>query len=224
LICISRARPSQRFLHMDDQAGRTGRRIKTIPFRTYNQAARISLVRRLGIDVLNDRDNKQLKRIKRMISNRNKLSHEKTAALSAAVALTAIFFTSMTALGDEPTGPEQAENSADDTKAGSAPQHAGFAANMYFTDEDGNRRQPTAEEVRRAAEAAQRDLARLAGQHKDKPNIETRPDGTVSATVAVSKLVFLSVEETEDGGLSYGHASMDANGKVHIQPSKLPEK
>jgi hypothetical protein len=96
---------------------------------------------------------------------------------------------------------------------------------MYFTDEVGNRRQPTAEEIRQAAAAFQRDLARLAGKHKDKPNVRSRPDGTVSATVAVSKLAFLTAQETDEGELIYGHSSLDEDGNVTFtSPDVLPEK
>lgn len=101
----------------------------------------------------------------------------------------------------------------------------GPAANMHFTDEDGNRREPTAGEIREAAEAFRRDLARLARGQKGDYRLQTLPDGTVRATVAPSKLVFLNVRQTEDGELEFGHSTMDEDGNVSFEPaSALPEK
>jgi hypothetical protein len=159
-----------------------------------------------------------------MISSRNR-RYRTAAAAFAAVAVSGITFTATTALGDEPREPDRAAERVAATKAAEeAPRHVGVAANVYFTDEQGNRRQPTAEEIKQAAEAFQRDLARIAGQHRGKPNQRTRADGTVSATVAVSKLAFLTVEE-RDGRLTYGHSPMDADGKVSLRPANdLPEE
>src|SRR5690606_30014529 len=89
----------------------------------------------------------------------------------------------------EPDEPRDERHAAQSSSGDGAP-----SANLHFTDAEGNRRQPTAAEVRAAAEAFQRDLARLAGQHKGQPNVQMRADGTVSATVGASKLVFLTVE------------------------------
>jgi hypothetical protein len=147
--------------------------------------------------------------------------------MMAVVALSGISFTSALTLADEATEPVSAASREANDGAGDADQQAqtGISANMYFTDEFGNRRQPTAEEIRQAAAAFQRDLARLAGKHKDKPNVRSRPDGTVSATVAVSKLAFLTAQETDEGELIYGHSSLDEDGNVTFtSPDVLPEK
>ena len=146
--------------------------------------------------------------------------------LAAAVAASGISLISTLTLAEEATEPVSPA-STEVNEAGKKDQRTqvGISTNMYFTDEFGNRREPTAEEVRQAAQAFQRDLARLAGQHKGKPNVRSRPDGTVSATVAVSKLAFLTVQETDDGELIYGHSSMDEDGNVTFtSPNVLPEK
>jgi hypothetical protein len=71
----------------------------------------------------------------------------------------------------------------------------------------------------------QQDLARIAGQHKGKHYVTTHPDGSVSATVALSRLEFLIVTENPDGSLSYGHATVDEEGQLSIRPAAgLPEK
>jgi hypothetical protein len=96
---------------------------------------------------------------------------------------------------------------------------------MYFTDRHGNPRNPTAEEVRKAARAFRQDLARLAGPHEGKTFVKKRPDGTVSAVVATSRLVFLSVQEEEDGTLTFGHSTVGADGNLRFKPATdLPEK
>jgi hypothetical protein len=134
-----------------------------------------------------------------------------TLSASLAAALVLAF---QPAMADDPA--------ADETSGASAP---GVSANLYFTDENGNRREPTAAEIRAAAEAFQRDLARLAGQHRGKHYERTLPDGTVAATIAPSKLVFLTVHQNEDGELVYGHSVMDEDGKVAFEPvNPLPEK
>jgi hypothetical protein len=136
-----------------------------------------------------------------------------------------ISLTSTLTLAEEATEPDSPAAREANDGAGDVDQQAGISASMYFTDEFGNRREPTAQEIRQAAEAFQRDLTRLAGQHKDKPNVRSRPDGTVSATVAVSKLAFLTVQETDEGELIYGHSSMDEDGNVTFTtPTVLPEK
>jgi len=147
--------------------------------------------------------------------------------LAAAVAVSGISLISTLTLAEETPESVSSASAEVNDEAGKKDQRtqAGISTNMYFTDEFGNRREPTAEEVRQAAQAFQRDLARLAGQHKGKPNVRSRPDGTVSATVAVSKLAFLTVQETDDGELIYGHSSMDEDGNVTFtSPNVLPEK
>ena len=149
------------------------------------------------------------------------------AITMAVVVVSGISFMSTLTLAEEATEPVSTASREANDGAGNTEHQAqtGVSANMYFTDDFGNRREPTAEEMRQAAAAFQRDLARLAGQHKDKPNVRSRPDGTVSATVAVSKLAFLTVQETDEGELIYGHSSLDEDGNVTFtSPDALPEK
>lgn len=117
--------------------------------------------------------------------------------------------------------PPPASASASDTQVGGA---AGLSGNLYFTDENGNPRNPTAAELIAAGEAFEKDLARLAGRHKGKPNVRTEPSGAIAATVATSQLVFLTATVNEDGSVTLGHATMDADGNVTAQPATLPEK
>lgn len=145
------------------------------------------------------------------------------SALATAVAVSGLSLTSFHVLADEvhegrsarPAGNESPDAEAKEERLTSA---AG-AASMHFTDADGNRRQPTAEEVRELAKAFQQDLARLAGKQKGDPNVQTHPNGAVSATIAASKLVFLTVEENDEGSLSYGHTTMDDDGSVVHKPA-----
>lgn len=128
------------------------------------------------------------------------------------------------AVADE-TAAEPEEAAKVDTSETQPEATPGLAANMHFTDEDGNRREPTAREIREAAEAFRKDLARLSGRQKGDYDLRTLPDGTMRATIAPSKLVFLSVRETEDGDLEFGHSTMDENGNVPFEPANgLPEK
>jgi hypothetical protein len=160
-------------------------------------------------------------------SRRTSRRRSVATALAAVVAVSGISLTSTLTLAEEATEPDSPAAREANDGAGDVEQQAqsGISASMYFTDEFGNRREPTAQEIRQAAEAFQRDLTRLAGQHKDKPNVRSRPDGTVSATVAVSKLAFLTVQETDEGELIYGHSSMDEDGNVTFTtPTVLPEK
>ena len=146
-----------------------------------------------------------------------------TTPITSCAAALAIFLVagaslhSPRAIADEPPQPPP----GDDT-----PAHAAkMPASLYFTDENGNRRQPTEAELRQAAEAVQRDLARIAGEHKGKHYVRTRADGTVSATVALSKLQFLTATENPDGTLTFGHVTMDEDGNVSSRPATdLPEK
>lgn len=146
-----------------------------------------------------------------------------TTPITSRAAALAIFlvagasFHSPRTIADEPPQPPPGDD---------APAHgAKMPASLYFTDENGNRRQPTEAELRQAAEAVQRDLARIAGEHKGKHYVRTRADGTVSATVALSKLQFLTAIENTDGTLTFGHATMDEDGNVSSRPATdLPEK
>lgn len=145
-----------------------------------------------------------------------KTSIEFCAAALAISFVAGVALLSPPAPADEPAAPAP----ADDAPVRGAKMPASF----YFTDEKGNRREPTEAELRQAAEALQRDLARLAGQHKGKHYVKTQPDGTVSATVALTKLEFLIATENPDGSLSYGHATVDEDGQLPIRPAAdLPE-
>lgn len=99
-----------------------------------------------------------------------------------------------------------------------------LAGNLYFTDEQGNRRNPTPEELISAGEGFQKDLARIAGKNKGKTVETTHSNGSTSAVVALSKLSFLVAETDEDGNLVLNHGSLDENGNV-VTPSapELPE-
>ena len=102
---------------------------------------------------------------------------------------------------------------------------AGLAAKTYFTDEFGNRREPTSEELREMSAGFQKDLARLAGKQKGNPNVQHHANGSVSATVGLSKLQYLTVQENPDGSRSYGHGKMDENGNVTLPAANsLSEK
>ena len=144
------------------------------------------------------------------------------AVLAATVAASGALSTAIPAHADDKAATGEAKETKENQQKTT---DAGVSASMYFTDAQGNRRQPTEEEITRAAKAFQRDLARLAGKHKDKPYTQKRPDGTVSATIAASKLVFLSVQQNDDGTLTYGHTSMKDDGSVSFEPATgLPEK
>lgn len=147
----------------------------------------------------------------------------KSATAVTALAMATVALYPRQSVADESPQPAPA-STADDADQPVAEGTAGFAANMYFTDENGNRREPTAAEVKAAAEAFQKDLARLAGKHKGKTRVHKQPNGTVSATVATTHLEFLTVRENEDGTLTFGHSTMDEDGNVSFQPADdLPE-
>lgn len=83
---------------------------------------------------------------------------------------------------------------------------AGLSANMYFVDEHGNPRMPTAAEMRTLADALKRDLAGIAGPHRGKRYERTLPSGAVAATVATSVLVFLTATGNGDGTVTIRHS------------------
>lgn len=100
----------------------------------------------------------------------------------------------------------------------------GLAGNLYFTDENGNPRNPTAAELITAGKAFEQDLKRLAGQHYGKPNVRTEPSGAVAATVATSQLVFLTATVNEDGTVTISHSAPGKDGHLAAEPAALPEK
>lgn len=99
-----------------------------------------------------------------------------------------------------------------------------LAGNLYFTDEQGNPRNPSPEELIAAGEAFQKDLARIAGKNKGKQLETTHSNGAISAVVALSKLSFLVAETDEDGNIVLNHGSLDENGNVLTSSApELPE-
>ena len=101
----------------------------------------------------------------------------------------------------------------------------GLSANTYFTDEFGNRRQPTAEEQAELSAAFQKNLAKMIGKNRGKPNVQEHANGSVSATIALSKLQFLTVQENPDGSRTFGHQQLDENGNVAMPSNNsLPEE
>lgn len=120
--------------------------------------------------------------------------------------------------------PPAATDNADEAPAAGNRVDGALSGSLYFTDEDGNPRNPTAAELIAAGEAFEKDLARLAGRHQGKPNVRTEPSGAIAATVATSQLVFLTATVNEDGTVTLGHSTMDADGNVTAQPATLPEK
>jgi hypothetical protein len=142
----------------------------------------------------------------------------KTFPKSWVVALTLLFvicgFTTQVS-AEGKTGKAEANQSVD----------TGLSANTYFTDELGNRRQPTEEERVAMGKGYQKDLARVAGKNKGNPNIQQHTNGAVSATIGLSKMQFLTVQENPDGSRSYAHGKMDENGKVILpKASSLAEE
>jgi hypothetical protein len=90
-----------------------------------------------------------------------------------------------------------------------------LAANLYFTDKDGNRRNPTAQELITAGEGFQRDLDRIVGKNKKMRDVQTtHSNGSTSAVVALSKLSYLVAETDEDGNIVIKHGAADQNGEI----------
>jgi hypothetical protein len=150
-------------------------------------------------------------------------------ALATAVAVSGISLISLQAMADEARegrSPPTTNNENAAVPSGEEEvTNAAVSANMYFTDKNGKPRNPTAEEIRETARAFQQDLARLAGPHKGKTFVNKRPDGTVSAVVATSQLVFLSAQQEDDGTLTFGHSTVGDDGNLTFEPATdLPEK
>lgn len=90
-----------------------------------------------------------------------------------------------------------------------------LAANMYFTDKDGNRRNPTAQELMTANDGFQRDLDRIVGKNRKLRGVQTtHANGSTSAVVALSKLSYLVAETDEDGNLVIKHGAADESGEI----------
>jgi len=102
---------------------------------------------------------------------------------------------------------------------------SGISASVYFTDEFGNRRNPTLEERAALSAQFQKDLARIAGKNRGNPNVKQYDNGAVSATVALSKMQFLVVHENPDGSRTFSHAPLDEDGNVALpEASTWPEE
>ena len=150
-----------------------------------------------------------------------RMKPDRSAAMAALAALAMGNATlyAPAALAEESPEPPRAEDAATADSTDS-----GLSGNLYFTDENGNPRNPTAAELIAAGESFEKDLARLAGKHKGKLNVRTEPSGAVAATVATSQLVFLTATVNEDGTVTLGHSAVDADGNVVAQPvNDLPE-
>lgn len=117
---------------------------------------------------------------------------------------------------------------AEDTATGVASDtisDSGISASTYFTDEFGNRRNPTDEERAELSARFQKDLAKMMGKNRGNSNVKQHANGSVSATVALSKMQFLVVQENPDGSRTFDHASLDENGNVNLPPvNSLPEE
>jgi hypothetical protein len=118
------------------------------------------------------------------------------------------------AAADDPATAENPDNGA-----------AGLSGNLYFTDENGNPRNPTAAELITAAEGFEKDMERLMGPQKGKPDVRTLPNGATAATVPASRMVLLIAVQNEDGTLDVRHAAVDEDGNVVVpSANELPEK
>lgn len=143
----------------------------------------------------------------------------------AALAAGSVSMHPSSARADESPPPAETPDTDQATVAADREGDAGgLAGNLYFTDENGNPRNPTAAELVTAGRAFEQDLKRLAGKHYGKPNLRTEPSGAVAATVATSQLVFLTATVNEDGTVTIGHAALDEDGKLVVGPAALPEK
>lgn len=128
---------------------------------------------------------------------------------------------------DESPPPATTTADADDPAPAENPDNgaAGLSGSLYFTDENGNPRNPTAAELITAAEGFEKDMARLMGPQKGTPDVRTLPNGAVAATVPASRMVLLIAVQNEDGTLDVGHAAVDEDGNVVVPPAnELPEK
>ena len=146
------------------------------------------------------------------------MSRNRKPLLAASIAAIAVSALGPIAMADDT---DVATKAADDTAEQAAVSVPG---NMYFTDEQGRPRNPSPEELIATSEALQADIARITGKSKGTIEQKTHANGMVSANVAPSKLLFLTVQENEDGELVISHSELDAEGKLSVEPvNKLPE-
>ena len=143
----------------------------------------------------------------------------------AALAAGSASMHALPALADESPPPAAAsESDAAAAELDADRADSGLAGNLYFTDEHGNPRNPSAAELIIAGKAFEQDLKRLAGKHYGKPNVRTEPSGAVAATVATSQLVFLTATVNDDGTVTISHSALDEDGNPVVEPAVLPEK
>ncbi|MDH3546060.1 MAG: hypothetical protein OEN22_03125 [Gammaproteobacteria bacterium] len=132
----------------------------------------------------------------------------------------AVLQNDVTAPGDE----SSFAGSADANKHAATPTLAGVSAGMHFTDANGNPRRPSAEERAELAAAFQKDLARLTRGKNIPSGSKLESNGATSAVVGADNLEFLVVTLDENGDASFGHSSMDEDGRVEIaSTNELPE-
>lgn len=148
------------------------------------------------------------------------MSRNRKPLLAASVAAIAVSALGQLAMAEESDAAAEAV-AADDAGERTAVSVPG---NMHFTDEQGRPRNPSPEELIATSEALQADIARITGRDKRDVQVQTHANGMVSANVAPSKLLFLTVQENENGEPVISHAELDAEGKLSAQPANtLPE-
>ena len=147
------------------------------------------------------------------------------SVLPTAVAISALLFSSLS-LAASPQGKNHKPVNSDPVAAESKQSvDKGLSAATYFTDEVGNRRQPTAEERSAMSAAYQEYMAESAGKYRGNHNVQEHANGSVSATVGLSKQQFLTVQENADGSRTFNHVQPDENGNVLLPPTNnLAEK
>lgn len=147
----------------------------------------------------------------------SRMTHLKTAV---AVAATLV---ATQGLADDAKDTPQPDGDAVD-KAAAVQPASSMSGNLYFTDENGNPRNPSAEELIAASADFERDMDRIAGKKRGKPVEQTHANGSTSAVVALSKLSYLVAETDEDGKLVIKHGSADETGEVVTgSAQELPE-
>lgn len=108
------------------------------------------------------------------------------------------------------------EVTSDDATATSL---AGISAGMHFTDEKGKARRPSAAEHAALAEAFQADIAKLTKGKRIPVGEKRHRDGSYSAVVGTDKMQFLTVSFDDEGNASFGHSTMDDEGRVEPAPA-----
>lgn len=107
-------------------------------------------------------------------------------------------------------------STGDNAVSSATPRLAGVAAGMHFTDDQGNARSPSAEELAALAAAFQQDLANLT-RGRNVPAGEKARGGAVSAVVGVDRIRLLTVNVDENGNARFDHAMLDEDGQVDTE-------